>query len=91
MYFHLFQMGCNITTYLNLKGVFLCIIAFPPHIQMCPDQPRCDFLSPDCVSGLWMARIITTHRRFNSSPHCHVAVSQHHPNSVGRWINHERT
>lgn len=54
MYFHLFQMGCNITTYLNLKGVVLCIIAFPPHIQMCPDQPRCNFLLADCVSGLWM-------------------------------------
>lgn len=49
MYCQLFKMGCNVMAYINLKGVVLCIIAFPPYIQIYPEQPRCDFLSADCA------------------------------------------
>lgn len=32
----------------------------------------------------WSLASSLHHRRFSSLPHCHVAISQHHPNSVPR-------
>lgn len=61
MYLQLFKKGCNITTYLDLKGVVLWIIAFPPYIQMCPKQLRCDFLPADCAGDCGWRQQVEPH------------------------------